>query len=439
MRFKPFFLTIATALAIAASSLVAFAQVTQASGKVTLKQSDGTEAPVAGAQIDIYRTDIKWETHLKTGKDGKWTHAGIPFVGTYTVIVSAPGARPTYATDIKFSRTPTYDFSLNPGDGSKLTLDQIKGMAAAGGNKAAGGGATVSVEDKKKADEAAKAAAEENKRITEHNEKVQNLNDLVKSGNEAFAAKKYDEAIGFYDQGIQAAPQEPVFYQNKAVVLRARAVEQYNAALTDKSKREVAKEGFKASVENMEKAITLLHETQSKNTTQGGTASAAAGDELKYLSDRQESYRLALQTSTPVDAEAAVKAFQEYINAEIDPAKKMKAQASLGDSLFYSGKIDEAIATYRQVLSASPDNLDAMYGLGLALAAKVTDATKDTALITEAREMLEKFISKAPDTHPRKQDAVASVQYLNETMKGAAASKSTDKSGDKSKTGRRKP
>jgi tetratricopeptide (TPR) repeat protein len=141
-----------------------------------------------------------------------------------------------------------------------------------------------------------------------------------------------------------------------------------------------------------------------------------------------------------VDTEAAVKALQEYVAAEGDPAKKMKGQAGLGEALFMGGKVDEAIAIYRQVLSSNPENLDAMYGLGIALAAKVTDATKDAPVIAEARETLQQFISKAPDTHPKKAEAVASVQYLDETMKAAAAaSKSGDKAGDSKKSSRRRP
>lgn len=434
MPFKPLLRAFAAALLLAACGVIASAQVTQISGKVTLKQADGTVVPVVGAQIDIYRTDIKWEDHIKTNKKGEYQHAGIPFVGTYTLIVSAPGAHPDFIRDVRLSQRPTNDFQLEPGDGTRPTLDQVKTAVASAG----AGGGSMSTEDRKKVDAAAAAAKAEAARVEENNKKVENLNGILKSGNDALTAKKYDEALTFYDQGIQQAPEEPVFYRNKAVALRSRAVDQYNNALRNKdaAAKETARADMKSSVDNMEKAVTLARASMSKNAA-GAPAAAGApqgNSLLPFLNDRQESYRIALQTITPVDTEAAVKAFQEYIDAETDPAKKMKAQASLGDSLFASGKIDEAIATYRQVLSSTPDNLDAMYGLGIALAAKVTDASKDTAIISEARDTLQKFISKAPDTHPHKQDAVASVQYLDETMKGAAASKE-----EKPKSGRRKP
>lgn len=438
MPFKPLLRAFAAALLLAASGVIASAQVTQINGKVTLKQADGTVAPVAGAQVDIYRTDIKWEDHIKTNKKGEFQHAGIPFVGTYTIAVSAPGAQPTYRSGLRLSQQPEQNFELNPGDGSRLTLDQIKASDARSGNAAA---SAVSAEDRKKALAAAEAAKAEAARVEENNKKVENLNSLLKSANDLLTAKKYDEALAIYDQGIQQAPDEPVFYRNKAIAQRARGVDLYNTALRNKDSagKDSARNDLKGSVESAEKAVTLARASVAKNGAAAngaaGASGAAAGNPLlPFLEARQESYRLALATITPVDTEAAVKAFQEYIEAETDPSRKMKAQASLGDSLFASGKIDEAITTYRQVLSSTPDNLDAMYGLGIALAAKVTDATKDAPLINEARETLQKFISKAPDTNPHKQEAIASVQYLDETMKAASS-----KPEEKPKSGRRKP
>src|ERR1044071_8603598 len=138
MRFKPFLLALASALLLAASSAVAVAQVAQINGKVTLKQADGSVVPVSGATVDIYRTDIKWEAQVKTNKKGEYMHAGVPFVGTYTIVVSAPGAHPDYVKDIRVSQRPPNDFQLQPGDGSRPTLDQIKSVNA--GRPAGGGG-----------------------------------------------------------------------------------------------------------------------------------------------------------------------------------------------------------------------------------------------------------------------------------------------------------
>ncbi|MEJ7709214.1 MAG: tetratricopeptide repeat protein [Pyrinomonadaceae bacterium] len=101
---------------------------------------------------------------------------------------------------------------------------------------------------------------------------------------------------------------------------------------------------------------------------------------------------MALQTNAPIDATGAAKAIEEYVAAETDPVKKAKAQASLGDALFQSGKIDEAVAAYQQILTGAPENLDAMYGLGLALAA---DPSADVAKMTQARDMLQEILRQS--------------------------------------------
>src|SRR5215213_7520928 len=169
MRFKSPLLAFAFAILLTACAS-ANAQVLQISGKVTLKQADGSVVPVSGAQIDIYRTDIKWEAQVKTNKRGEYMHAGIPFVGVYTLVVSAPGAHPDFVRDVRLSQQPNHNFELQPGDGLRPTLDQVK-AANASGAKAAGGGNAAPSESKE-----SKAAREEmirkNKEIEESNKKI---------------------------------------------------------------------------------------------------------------------------------------------------------------------------------------------------------------------------------------------------------------------------
>jgi len=423
MRFKNFYRLAVAACLLAASVVTASAQVVTASGKVMLKQADGTTVPVKDAVVKFYRTDIKQEFNAKSDKGGRYVNAGIPLVGTFTIAVSAPGARPDFIPNVKISARSENDFVLVPGDGSALTHDQIKQAMAAprAGNT---GGGEMSAEDKKKlAEQQAEIA-----RITEQNKKVEELNvklpEILKSGNDAFTAKNYDAALGFYDQGIAADPEQAVFYRNKATVLRARGVERYNAAVKakDTAAKEAAKEDFKAATEANEKAVSTYREFTSKRQV---NAAATPGqpqqnDDLSNMEQRYESYRIALQTGTAVETETATKAIQEYINAETDPAKKTKAQASLGDALFQGGKIDESIAAYRQILTQNPDNLDAIYGLGLALASDPTG--EKTA---EGRDMLEQFAQKAPANDPRKQIAAEAVADLKEALKAKPADKTS--------------
>src|SRR4051794_24948902 len=73
------------------SSIFVAAQTEQMRGSVKLADASGKQTPVVGAQIDVFRTDMKADYHTKTNNKGEWVFAGLPFVGHYTVSVSAPG------------------------------------------------------------------------------------------------------------------------------------------------------------------------------------------------------------------------------------------------------------------------------------------------------------------------------------------------------------
>src|SRR5947209_13825346 len=234
MRSKSFFRITLAALFVAACAVVASAQTTQVDGTVKLTQADGTQVPVVGATVDIYRTDIKQEFHVKTDKKGHYLHAGLPFVGTYTIVISAPGAQPTWASGLRFTQVEaqTKDFTLTPGDGSTLTLDKIKSLEASGAAKSGGSPpATESKEDKAKRAEMQKQLEEVNKK----NEEITKSNDAVnrtfKAGNDAMTAGHVDEAIAAYQEGLAARPGEAALLIRLSEAYRMRGVNRFNAAI----------------------------------------------------------------------------------------------------------------------------------------------------------------------------------------------------------------
>ncbi|HEX9918861.1 MAG TPA: tetratricopeptide repeat protein [Pyrinomonadaceae bacterium] len=426
MRIPKFTHFVVAALLLAAFAANASAQHATATGKVTLKQADGTETPVADALVELHRTDIKQSLKTKTNKKGDYVYGGLDLGGVFTIIVSAPGAAPTYMANVRIGQQPNNNFILGPGDGRSLTLADIKAMGASGGaatagTAKAGGERALSPEEakKKQADyekEVAEVAAK-NAKVEERNAK---LPVVFKAANEAFNAKKYDEAITLYDQAIAIDPDEAVVHRNKAIVLRTRAVDRYNAAAKtkDQAGKDAARADLKLSTETAEKAVKAYRTPQADRTP--AAPDAAKAEDLDYLFQRAESYRVALQTNAPVDTDAGIKAFQEYIAAETDAAKKTKAESALGDALFFGGRVDESIAAYKAILANSPNNLDAIYGLGLALASDPTGAKT-----AEGRDMLQQFASRAPATDPRKQMAEEAVAGLNEALKPRPADKAT--------------
>jgi len=92
MRRSDVFNSMVAIAVLLCASAIASAQTGQLRGSVKLVGADGNAAPVVNAVIDVWRTDIAGEYHTKTDKKGEWIFAGLPYIGTYVVSVSAPGA-----------------------------------------------------------------------------------------------------------------------------------------------------------------------------------------------------------------------------------------------------------------------------------------------------------------------------------------------------------
>ena len=173
-------------------SSIACAQVGPLRGQVQLKGADGKLAPVAGAQIDVYRTDLPGKYPTTTDKKGFFVFAGLPFVGRYLIAISAPGASPTVQSDVRVGGDKDLSIILDPGDGRRLTESEAKKVGSATPSATSGG--KESSEDKAKREEVER----KNKEISAQNEKNKNINEVVgrtfKAGNEALNAKNYDAA-----------------------------------------------------------------------------------------------------------------------------------------------------------------------------------------------------------------------------------------------------
>lgn len=411
MSFKTFTRALAAALALAAFAAVAAAQTTQVSGTVKLKQADGTEVPLAGATIDIYRTDIKQEFHVKTDKKGKYMHAGIPFVGTYTLVVSGPGARPDYAAGLRFTQEQPHDFTLQPGDGSKLTLEQIKTLGTASRSAASNTASapSESKEDKAKREEMERKVKEveaKNAEITKSNESVKNA---FEAGNAALKANNLDEAITQYQQGLAARPDEPALLTNLSEALRRRGVNRYNDALknSDEAARtqgmNAAKKDWTDAAEASQKALQFLNAA----ATDPAQAASQGQNKLAAVSTRALAMRLVASKVDPSQAQAAWDAYQEYIKSEVDPTKQAKLKGEALQTIFDAGAMDLAVTQARAILTEDAENVDANRILGLALF-----ASGDKAKFQEAANYLQHYVDKAPDTDPLKQSAKESLDYL---------------------------
>lgn len=431
--FRKFLLMSITAtIAVFAAVASVSAQGAPVRGQVKLTKADGTVVPVADALVEVYRTDVDKGSlsPSKTNSRGEFSFVQFPLGQTFVLAVSGPGIAPRIEPNVKAGRENIV-ISVAEGDGSKATEEQVREAL----KQPAATPQSEADQKKAKAEYDAKVAevTAKNKKIEEGNATVART---LKEGNDAYTAKNMDLAISKYDEGIKAAGDypgsAPVLLNNKGAALRERAVSRYNAAV--KQQDATAKvEGLKAAkadlgeaAESHGHALTLLKAaTPTEIPDPKNKEAQIAG----ALNGGKDAFRLMAQTEQVDETklEIAKTMIPEYLAIETDPAKKEAAKIILADIYRVAGDAPNAIAEYRKVLETSPDNLDAMAGLGLSLvnAGYIND---DKAQLQEGANVLQKFASAAPATHKYKDDAVGLIENLKNDQKiapqkGAAAKK----------------
>jgi tetratricopeptide (TPR) repeat protein len=413
MRRSYLFTSIIAAVVLVLSAVVAAAQTGQLRGHVLLKQADGTSVKAAGAQIDVFRTDLPGSYPTKADKGGGFVYAGLPYVGTYIIAASMPNAAPTYQFNVRAGRDTDYELVLSPGDGRRLTLDEINKLKATSGADTVSGG-TESAAAKANREDLIKKNAE----ILAGNKKAEDTNKIVgdsfKAGNVARNAKNYDEAIKQYDIGLAADAEQAALLTNKADVLKSRGVDRYNAAIQTKDDAartagiEGAKADFKGAAETADKASEVIKKEPA--ATDPNDQKRHEANKYVALAVRAEAYRLYVSKGDPSQTDGGIAAFRDYIAAETDAAKKSKAQLDLAQMLLDAGAGDKAYAEYQKILAEKPDDPDANLGAGLALY-----STGDKTKYQEAANYFQHFVDKAPDTHKFKNDAKDILANLKNT------------------------
>lgn len=415
---KFFFISFAAAALLLLCNVAASAQVGELRGRVVRLQPDGTKAGAPDAVIDVYRTDLgsgKPYT-TKTDKRGNFVFAGLPYVGTYAIAASAPNARPEVIPSVKVGQGTEYEVVLSPGDGKRLTAEEMRSMASNASNATVSSGGS-SAETKAKNEELVRKNNEilsKNKRIEEGNAIVERT---YKAAGAAIDAKQYDAAITQLDEGlaVEEHPALPILMTAKAVALKARGVDRYNASVRETndaaktSGLEAARKDFREAAEISTKAVQLFK--AQTPPTEPAALTSFNFNKLQALATRAEAMRLFVTKVDQSQADAGVAAFQEYIAAETDPAKKSKAQLDEAQMLFDAGVMDKALAEYQKILVTTPDDPDALVYSGIALF-NIGAATSDKAKYQEAANYLQRFVDKAPDTHKFKADAKALLEEI---------------------------
>ena len=405
-------------------STSALAQTAPMRGRVELKKADGTVVPVAGATVDVLRSDSEKSKFIstKTSKGGDFGFAGLPLVGKYVLSVSAPNIRPEFLLNV-MTGGEDIKVTVFEGDGKRLTEEEIRGAmsnaAATSGGQGKPSGKSAA-ELKKEQEEFEKKTAE----ITAKNAKTLKTGEIVdrasQEGKKAYDAKDYDLAIAKYDEGYKADPDfvgsAPVLLTNKAQALRARAVDLYNQSnkTTDVAVRS-------QNMSKVTKDLADAADAYNQSWTVLKNAPAAdIGDQKNYQANKMVTLRGAkglareLAGTERVDPSkiGAVKLLiQEYIAVETDKAAKTEAQVWMADVYRVTGDSDNAIVEYRKALEMSPDNPDALAGLGLSLFS-VGETNGNTQQKQEGLNLMQRFAEVAPDAHKLKKSVADVVEYL---------------------------
>ena len=416
---KNYFTFLLAAFLLLTGSLAAFAQNQPVSGTVVLKKADGTSVPVENALVEAFRTDIKGKLSVKTNNKGEFSFVGMPPGATYVLSISALTAAPGYLPNVKAGDT-NVTIPLSEGDGKQFTEEEVRAAVAALANAK-----PMTAEEQKKAQQdRAKLEAEfavNKKKVEEQNVNTQKA---LTEGNDAYKANNYDLAIAKYTEGVNAAPDfigsAPQLLNNKGIVLKVRAVENYNKAVksTDAAmKAEMlpkVKQDLEDAVMSYNNSWTLL-----KTAKPADIKNQVNFDKTKYdaLNGLTESYRLLVITKlNPAKAAEAADAYTAYLEIEPNAAKKTQAQVAFGNIMLESGDSEKAIIAYRSALQTSTDNPDALAGLGLSLFNSGVVAS-NKAQMQEGLNFMTRFAEVAPENHPLKASVKDAVTYLKDQEK----------------------
>ena len=196
-------------LFIVLGSHPAMAQFGQMRG--TVINEDGT--PFVGAEVHIDREDIRGHYELKTDKDGKFFHAGLP-LGRYSVSVVMSNGQKFSIGNIQTRMQEPAQVDIN------LQQERMRAEAAAAGVQLEGELSQEQIEAIEK------LSAERAEQI----KKRQELTGRFDEAMAAMAAKDYDTAIPAFEAAAEADSTQHVVFAQLGEAFSGKATQASNSA-----------------------------------------------------------------------------------------------------------------------------------------------------------------------------------------------------------------
>lgn len=236
-------------------------------------------------------------------------------------------------------------------------------------------------------------------------EKNSAMQKALESGNFQYARGEYDAAIAIYDAAVRSDPAHiavPTLLTNKILAQINRGIALFNSGLAsgDNKTRDLGKSYFRAAAEESTRAITLARNLD-----------YPAGRMYLLLSARKDAMHLfasRVDLNSTVDA---ILATLEYLAVETVWSRAEKAHIELGELLVASGNTERGRLEFEYVISNSPRNPDALFGLGEALFNLAGEKNNDKGLFQKSANNFRAYLNSARPDHPRRQDA---VNFLSE-------------------------
>jgi tetratricopeptide (TPR) repeat protein len=382
MKLRSLAMAIAGLVICAASS---FAQITTIEGTVT--GLDGK--PVVGAVVNIHRTDVKWDAHLKTDKRGHYIHTGVP-LGTFEISVVIDGKEADKLGNVKSAMGdhPPTDFDLRKTAASSAGKQEMVKQAMETGQ----------VSDDLKKQLTAEQRAALDKSMKDSKEKMAKNKALNDAFNEGLTAKTCAETIDCLKQRIASSP-DPTVTNEK---IAAEKGTEYQAAVTGLAKASELDATQPAVWSNLGDAYVGFATTKTgpefdDNVAKGIAAYTKALELKPDDAGVHNNYALAL-----AKAKKYPEATAELTKAaELEPATAYSRYYNLGALLSNTGQADAAAKAFKAAIDSAPDNpknAESYYQYGISLVAQAT-VDKDGKFVAPPGtvEALQKYLALTPN------------------------------------------
>jgi len=358
-------------------NFVALGQAGNIHGQVRYEQAGGVAVPLESATVDLFRLDLPGKYETKTDEKGHYEFGDVSSVGKYILAFSAPNAEPAALLAVGLTG---HSITLLPGNGKRLTQDEAQaliGVFPSQGNE-----------------------NKDSKIIVSRS---------LEAGNQALAARRYNDAIIDYDRGIKADSHQAPLWTGRAIALNMRGADAYNAAIISQGEEakavrmKAALLDLRESVEAANKAVELARTGPASQSSEADLPAIR----VDALRARAEAMRLLVTTVDPAQVDAAVAAYQEYLETETDKDLRLQTQRQAAQMLLKLREPAKALLEFQHILESTPDDVEALLGMALSIYA-LDDRTKDP----EAAAYLQRFVDGAPKSHPRRLEATAVLDYL---------------------------